>query len=79
MESKFNVYMDSFKPYLFHTLGMHEDTQVCITAIGVVSDLYRVFEEELLLTISDEIMEKLIFILQVIILNLLKFLFSLRT
>lgn len=60
----FQVYMDSFKPFLFHALDLHDDTQVCITAVGVVSDLCRAFDEKIL-PIMDEIMAKLLHILQV--------------
>lgn len=65
METDFFVYLKDFKDYLFHALDLHEDTQVCITAIGVVSDLYRVFEEQIFF-LTNEIMQKLIAILEVI-------------
>uniref|UniRef100_A0A915ELT2 Importin N-terminal domain-containing protein n=1 Tax=Ditylenchus dipsaci TaxID=166011 RepID=A0A915ELT2_9BILA len=61
--SGFEKYMVDFKPYLFAALDSHEDTQVCITAVGVLSDLCRAFEANIAV-IMDEIMAKLFDILQ---------------
>ena len=63
MKSGFQKYMPEFKPYLLTALDNHEDSQVAIAAIGVVSDLCRAFEANII-TFMDEIMEKLLGILQ---------------
>lgn len=56
--------MGEFKPYLLSALDNHEDSQVCVAAIGVIADLCRAFEANIA-TVMDEIMEKLFGILQV--------------
>lgn len=58
--------MGVFKPYLFACLDNHEDSQVCIASIGVVADLCRAFEGKIF-PLMDEIMAKLIAILQVLL------------
>jgi importin subunit beta-1 len=55
--------MPEFKPFLLNALSNHEDPQVSIAAIGVVSDLCRAFEANII-GHMDEIMEKLLNILQ---------------
>lgn len=64
MGAGFEKYMEKFKPYLFASLDSHEETQLCIAAIGVVSDLCRAFEGRIL-PLMDEVMAKLLDILQV--------------
>lgn len=63
LKSGFQKYMVDFKPYLLSALDNHEDAQVGIAAIGVVSDLCRAFEGNIG-AYMDEIMEKLLGILQ---------------
>ena len=55
--------MGDFKPFLLAALDNHEDSQVGIAAVGVVSDLCRSLETNIL-AYMDEIMEKLLAILQ---------------
>ena len=64
IKGAFDKYMNAFKPFLFASLDNHEDSQICIAAIGVVADLCRTFEGKIF-PIMDEIMAKLIAIIQV--------------
>ncbi|KAL3122426.1 hypothetical protein niasHT_001461 [Heterodera trifolii] len=63
LKSEFQKYIIEFKPFLLTSLDNHEDPQVCIAAIGVISDLCRAFEQHIAY-VMDEIMEKLLGILQ---------------
>jgi importin subunit beta-1 len=63
MGTGFSKYVDQFKPFLMASLGNHEDSQVCLSAIGVVSDLCRAFEEHIF-AMTDEIVAHLLQILQ---------------
>lgn len=64
MGTGFAKYMEQFKPFLFAGLNNHEDSQVCLSAIGVISDLCRAFEENLF-PMCDEIVQTLNHILEV--------------
>ena len=64
LKGGFEKYLADFKPFLMSALDNHEDAQVCLAAIGVVSDLCRAFEIKIF-PIMDEIMQKLLAILQV--------------
>lgn len=64
MGADFAKYLDAFKPYLYASLDAHEDPQVCTAAIGVISDLCRAFEARIS-SMTDELMQKLIAILEV--------------
>jgi importin subunit beta-1 len=64
MGTGFDKYMDGFKPYLFHALDSHEDSQVCIAAVGVVSDLCRALSARIA-PLMDEVMARLLSILEV--------------
>jgi len=61
----FGKYMGGFKPCLLHALDAHEDSQLCISAIGVVSDLCRCFEAKIVPEM-DEVMGRLMSILEVV-------------
>jgi len=63
MGAGFEKYLTGFKPYLFHALDSHEEAQVCIAAIGVVSDLCRAFELAIA-PLMDEVMSKLLNVLE---------------
>jgi hypothetical protein len=56
--------MADFKPFLFAALNNHEDAQVRMAAIGVVSDLCRTFEGKLF-PIMEELVKTLFSILGV--------------
>jgi len=64
LKGGFEKYLADFKPFLMSALDNHEDSQVCLAAIGVVSALCRAFEIKIF-PIMDEIMQKLLAILQV--------------
>uniref|UniRef100_A0A1I7ZA47 Importin N-terminal domain-containing protein n=1 Tax=Steinernema glaseri TaxID=37863 RepID=A0A1I7ZA47_9BILA len=63
MGSDFAKYMDAFRPFLLAGLEKVEETQVCSAAIGVITDLARAFEKNLL-PLMDEIYRHLILVLQ---------------
>ncbi|KAH7727518.1 importin subunit beta-1 [Aphelenchoides avenae] len=63
MGTGFAKYMEQFKPFLFAGLNNHEDSQVCLSAIGVISDLCRAFEENIF-PMCDEIVQTLNHILE---------------
>uniref|UniRef100_A0A914D9W3 Importin N-terminal domain-containing protein n=1 Tax=Acrobeloides nanus TaxID=290746 RepID=A0A914D9W3_9BILA len=63
MGVQFGKYMDQFKPFLLAGLINYEDPQVCLAAIGVLSDLCRAFEGQIF-PLMDEFMAHLLKILE---------------
>src|SRR3569623_379152 len=63
MGVQFGKYMDQFKPFLLAGLTNYEDPQVCLAAIGVLSDLCRAFEGQIF-PLMDEFMAHLLKILE---------------
>ncbi|KAK0425425.1 hypothetical protein QR680_009193 [Steinernema hermaphroditum] len=63
MGQDFAKYMDAFRPYLFAGLEKVQETQVSAAAIGVLTDLARAFEKNLL-PLMDEIYQRLFVVLQ---------------
>uniref|UniRef100_A0A914EA66 Importin subunit beta-1/Transportin-1-like TPR repeats domain-containing protein n=1 Tax=Acrobeloides nanus TaxID=290746 RepID=A0A914EA66_9BILA len=63
MGVQFGKYMDQFKPFLLAGLINYEDPQVCLAAIGVLSDLCRAFEGQIF-PLMDEFMTHLLQILE---------------
>ncbi|CAD6186495.1 unnamed protein product [Caenorhabditis auriculariae] len=59
----FAPYMESLKPYLLRGLGNHEESQVCGAAVGVVTDLCRALEKDIVPHL-DQIVELLLGSLQ---------------
>lgn len=59
----FIPYMNVLKPYLLGGLGNTEETQVCAAAVGLVTDLSRALEADIM-PFMDELIEKLIMCLQ---------------
>ena len=64
IKGAFDKYIGVFKPYLLAALDNHEDSQVCIAAVGAVAELCKAFEVKIS-PIMDEIMAELFAILQV--------------
>jgi len=64
LKDGFQKYMPDFKPFLLAALENHDDAQIGIAAVGVVSDLCRAFETNIS-GYMDEIMERMLGILQV--------------
>lgn len=62
--SQFTTYLDVFKPFLVAGLHNHEEGQVCSAAIGVLVDLCRALEANLMPHL-DEFMGLLFQIVQV--------------
>ncbi|ULU11419.1 hypothetical protein L3Y34_015100 [Caenorhabditis briggsae] len=56
-------YMNVLKPYLLQGLANVDETQVCAAAVGLVTDLSRALEADIM-PYMDEMIEKLIFCLQ---------------
>ncbi|TKR93738.1 hypothetical protein L596_008142 [Steinernema carpocapsae] len=63
MGTQFAKYMEAFRVYLFAGLSKVDETQVCSAAIGVVTDLARAFDKELL-PLVQEIYSHLVMILE---------------
>uniref|UniRef100_A0A914LJG5 Importin N-terminal domain-containing protein n=1 Tax=Meloidogyne incognita TaxID=6306 RepID=A0A914LJG5_MELIC len=63
LKDGFQKYMPDFKPFLLAALENHDDAQIGIAAVGVVSDLCRAFETNIS-GYMDEIMERMLGILQ---------------
>mmetsp|Transcript_6215 Transcript_6215/g.9298 ORF Transcript_6215/g.9298 Transcript_6215/m.9298 type:complete len:858 (-) Transcript_6215:252-2825(-) len=59
MEGDFMKYMTVFNPILLQGLANHEEYQVCIVAVGVVGDLCRALEQNML-NYSDDIVRSLL-------------------
>lgn len=55
----FFKYMDAFKPYLYMGLKNHQDHQVCCSAVGLASDIFRALKTKML-PYCDEIMSLLL-------------------
>lgn len=60
----FKKYMETLKPFLVFALQNHSDTDVCQAAVGVVADLCRAFEADVI-----EYMDQLILLLHAILQN----------
>ena len=58
IKGAFDKYIGVFKPYLLAALDNHEDSQVCIAAVGAVAELCKAFEVKIS-PIMDEIMAEL--------------------
>lgn len=56
--------MNVLKPYLLEGLSNTDETQVCAAAVGLVTDLSRALEAEIM-PFMDELIQKLILCLQV--------------
>ncbi|KAG5183553.1 armadillo-type protein [Tribonema minus] len=63
LERDFAKYMNAFAPILVQGLSNHEEYQVCIVAVGVVGDLCRALDTQML-QYSDEIVRCLLHNLQ---------------
>jgi importin subunit beta-1 len=59
MEKEFIKYMSVFQPILLQGLSNHEEYQVCIVAVGVVGDLCRALENQMI-NYSDDIIRCLL-------------------
>lgn len=59
----FLSYMNVLKPYLLEGLSNTDETQVCAAAVGLVTDLSRALEAEIM-PFMDELIQKLILCLQ---------------
>ncbi|KIM58066.1 hypothetical protein SCLCIDRAFT_1218905 [Scleroderma citrinum Foug A] len=41
LESNFSAYIQAFLPFLYPALKAHEDTQLCMVAVGIIGDVSR--------------------------------------
>lgn len=41
LEQNFSPYIRAFLPYLYPALKTHEDTQLCMVAVGIIGDISR--------------------------------------
>jgi len=57
--TNFAKYIESFWPYLLASLSNHAEYQVCAAAVGLVGDLCRTFNQEMV-KFSDKLMELLL-------------------
>ncbi|CAD5206634.1 unnamed protein product [Bursaphelenchus okinawaensis] len=62
IRTDFSKYMDSFKPVLYHAMSNHAEKDLCISALGVVTDLCTAFEGKIC-QYSDELVQVLITLL----------------
>jgi importin subunit beta-1 len=46
LETNFSVYIPVFLPYLYPALKQHEDTQLCMVAVGLIGDICRALGEQ---------------------------------
>lgn len=46
LESGFLSYIQAFLPYLYTALKSHEDTQLCMVAVGIIGDISRALGEQ---------------------------------
>lgn len=46
LEAKFSVYIQAFLPFLYPALKAHEDTQLCMVAVGIIGDVSRALGEQ---------------------------------
>jgi hypothetical protein len=66
LQTAFAQHVEAFRPFLLASLDSHEDSQICMAAIGVLSVLCRNFGDKIF-PLMDELMEKLLSILSVCI------------
>lgn len=64
LKAKFTHFMPNFKPILMQSLSNFTDKDVCISAMGVITDLCAALEKDIALY-SDEIVACLVVILNV--------------
>uniref|UniRef100_A0A1I7S7A1 Importin N-terminal domain-containing protein n=1 Tax=Bursaphelenchus xylophilus TaxID=6326 RepID=A0A1I7S7A1_BURXY len=62
VRTDFAKYMDAFKPLLYHAMSNHAEKDLCISALGVVTDLCTAFEGKII-AYSDELVRVLITLL----------------
>jgi len=46
LDANFSVYITAFLPYLYPALKQHEDTQLCMVAVGLIGDICRALGEQ---------------------------------
>jgi importin subunit beta-1 len=46
LEANFSVYIAAFLQYLYPALKQHEDTQLCMVAVGLIGDICRALGEQ---------------------------------
>jgi importin subunit beta-1 len=46
LEHNFSPYIRAFLPYLYPALKTHEDTQLCMVAVGIIGDISRALGEQ---------------------------------
>lgn len=46
MEQGVSPYISAFLPYLYPALKSHEDTQLCMVAVGIIGDISRALGEQ---------------------------------
>jgi hypothetical protein len=64
LKTNFNNFMPAFKPILMQALSNYSDKDVCINAMGVITDLCTVLESNVS-AYSDEFVQCLVTILNV--------------
>lgn len=64
IKTDFSKYMDTFKPILYFALNNHTDRDLCVSALGVITELAVAFEDKML-SFSDEVMQVMIALLNV--------------
>lgn len=68
LRAHFSKFMEPFKPILIQALSNSADKDVCINAMGVITDLCAAFEKNIS-QYSDEIVSHLVVILNVVLLH----------
>lgn len=46
LEGAFSPYIQAFLPYLYAALKAHEDTQLCMVAVGIIGDVSRALGDQ---------------------------------
>ena len=46
LEGGFSPYIQAFLPYLYSALKSHEDTQLCMVAVGIIGDISRALGDQ---------------------------------
>ncbi|KAH7907378.1 armadillo-type protein [Hygrophoropsis aurantiaca] len=46
LEQRFSPYMQAFLPFLYPALKAHEDTQLCMVAVGIIGDISRALGDQ---------------------------------
>ncbi|KAF8548410.1 ARM repeat-containing protein [Imleria badia] len=46
LEGGFSPYIQAFLPYLYTALKSHEDTQLCMVAVGIIGDISRALSDQ---------------------------------